>query len=135
MIPVNRKLGRYDVIRKLARGGMADVYLGQDETGRKVALKVIERAADRDTIDSIDAERRGTALQEQLAAVDARVVRIYETGDLEDYFFVAMEYIEGEDLAEKIQQGPIDPTRACEIAVAVCETLQHAHNLRIVHGD
>ena len=62
MIPVNRKLGRYDVIRKLARGGMGDVYLGQDECGRTVALKVIERAEDRDTLDSIDAERRGFAL-------------------------------------------------------------------------
>ena len=84
MIPVNRKLGRYDVIRKLARGGMGDVYLGQDEYGRTVALKVIERAEDRDTLDSIEAERRGSALQERLAAVDARVVRIYETGDVDD---------------------------------------------------
>jgi len=145
MIPVNRKLGRYDVLRKLARGGMADVYLAQDESGRKVALKVIERAPDRDTIDSIEAERRGCALQERLAAVDARVVRIYETADVEDYFFVAMEYIEGEDLAESILRGPLPPPRACEIAIAICETLEHAHRLQaeidgklyqgIVHGD
>jgi serine/threonine protein kinase len=135
MIPVNRKIGRYDVLRKLARGGMADVYLGQDENGRKVALKVIEKSSDQDTIDSIEAERRGTALQERLAAVDARVVQVYETGESDEYFYVAMEYIEGEDLAEAIQRGPIEPARACQIVIAVCETLEHAHDLRIVHGD
>jgi tRNA A-37 threonylcarbamoyl transferase component Bud32/tetratricopeptide (TPR) repeat protein len=135
MIPVNRKLGRYDVIRKLARGGMADVYLGQDENGRKVALKVIEKAPDQDTIDSIEAERRGTALQEHLAGIDSRVVQVFETGDTDDYFFVAMEYIEGEDLAETILRGPIQPAHACEIVIGVCETLQHAHEMRIVHGD
>jgi serine/threonine protein kinase len=145
VIPVKRKLGKYDIIRKLARGGMADVYLGQDETGRQVALKVIEKAPDRDTLDGIDAERRGSALQERLAAVDPRVVRIFETGDVEDYFYVAMEYIEGEDLAESILRGPLAPARACEIAIAICETLEHAHHLQagidgklyqgIVHGD
>jgi serine/threonine protein kinase len=145
MIPANRRLGRYDVIRKLARGGMADVYLGHDENGNTVALKVIEKAADRDTLDGIEAERRGSALQERLAAVDARVVRIYETGDVEEYFYVAMEYIEGEDLAESIRRGPLPPARACEIAIAICETLQHACDLQteidgkvyhgIVHGD
>ncbi|HZP92280.1 MAG TPA: serine/threonine-protein kinase [Burkholderiales bacterium] len=145
MIPVNRRLGHYDVIRKVARGGMADVYLGQDDNGRKVALKVIEKAPDSDTVDAIEAERRGSALQERLAAVDSRVVRIYETGDLDDYFFVAMEYVEGEDLAEEILRGPIAPARACEIAIAILETLQHAHDLQaeidgkvyhgIVHGD
>lgn len=145
MIPVNRKLGKYEIIRKLARGGMADIYLGQDDNGDRVALKVIERSPDRDTLDSIEAERRGSALQERLAAVDSRVVQIYETGDLEDYFYVAMEYIEGEDLAELILRGPIEPSRAAEIAVELCETLEHAHNFEatidgklyrgIVHGD
>src|SRR5262249_53785065 len=138
-------IGRYDVIRKLARGGMADVYLGQDENGRKVALKVIERAPDPDTVDAIAAERRGSALQERLAAVDARVVRLFATGDVDDYFYVAMEYIEGEDLAELILRAPLAPARACEIAVAICETLEHAHHLQeeidgkvyrgIIHGD
>ena len=75
----------------------------------QVALKVIERSPDRDTLDSIEAERRGSALQERLAAVDSRVVRIYETGDVDDYFYVAMEYIEGEDLAELILRGPDRP--------------------------
>src|SRR5205807_1838052 len=110
-----------------------------------VALKVIERSTDRDTVDSIEAERRGAALQEKLAAVDPRVVQIYETGDVDEYFYVAMEYIEGEDLAELILRSPLPPARACEIAMAICETLEHARRLQatidgkvyrgIIHGD
>jgi serine/threonine protein kinase len=145
MIPVNRKLGKFEIIRKLARGGMSDVYLGQDESGRMVALKVIEHSADEDTRFSIEAERRGSALQAQLAAVDPRVVQIYETGDADEYFYVSMEYVEGEDLAEFIRRGPMAVPNAVEIAIAICETLEHAHNLEtsiagkdfqgIVHGD
>jgi serine/threonine protein kinase len=73
------------------------------------------------------------------------VVRIFETCDLDDYFYVAMEYVEGEDLAELILRGPIEPMRAVEIAIEVCETLELAHNFQatiegklyrgIVHGD
>ncbi len=145
MIPVNRKLGKFEIIRKLARGGMADVYLGQDETGRTIALKVIERAPDPDTIAALEAERRGSALQAQLAAIDPQVVQIYETGDVDEYFYVAMEYIEGEDLAEAIRRGPLEAARATEIAIAICDTLERAHNLQtgidgrvyqgIIHGD
>ena len=145
MIPVNRKLGRYDVIRKIARGGMADIYLGQDEAGAVVALKVIELAPDRDTLDSIEAERRGSALQERLAAVEPRVVQVYETADLEDYFYAAMEYIDGQDLAELMRRGPLALAFATEVGIAVAKTLDNAHNLRIaidgkefrgvVHGD
>jgi tetratricopeptide (TPR) repeat protein len=145
LIPVNRKLGKFEIVRKLARGGMADVYLVLDEAGRHIALKVIEHAADPDTCESIEAERRGSALQERLAAIDPRVVRIYETGDTDGHFYVAMEYIEGEDLAEVIGRGPIPPPRAVEIALEICDTLEHAHHLQaaidgklyqgIIHGD
>ena len=48
MIPVNRKVGKFEILRKLARGGMADVYLGRDEdTGVTLALKLIEQAPER----------------------------------------------------------------------------------------
>jgi serine/threonine protein kinase len=146
VIPVNHKLGQFEVIRKLARGGMADIYLGRNqESGQQVALKVIERSPDMDELDSIEAERQGSALQAQLAAVDPRVVRIYGIDDTEDYFLVAMEYIEGEDLAALIRRGPLPVSRAVEIAIEVCETLKNAHDLQasadgkayhgIVHGD
>jgi serine/threonine protein kinase len=146
VIPVNRKIGSFEIVRKLARGGMADVYLGrEEETERTIALKLIEHGSDADTLDSIEAERRGSTLQARLAAVDSRVVQIYGTGDVDDHFYVAMEYIEGQDLAEIIRRGPMPVAQAVEIGIAICETLEHAHSLQttidgkaysgIVHGD
>jgi serine/threonine protein kinase len=146
MIPVNRKIGNFEIVRKLARGGMADVYLvREEEPDRTIALKVIEHGSDPDTLDSIEAERRGSTLQASLAAVDARVVQIYGAGDADDHFFVAMEYIEGQDLSEMIRRGPLPVAQAVDFGIEICETLQHAHTLQttidgkayhgVIHGD
>jgi serine/threonine protein kinase len=144
--PAGRKLGKYEIRQKLGRGGMADVYLADDtELHSPVALKLIEHAADPEIAEIIEAERRGIRLQAHLAAIDRRVVRIYDAGDLDGYFFIAMEYIDGQDLAELLRRGPLAPEAAVDIAIAVAETLEHAHTLAvaidgkdfhgIVHGD
>ncbi len=144
--PAGRKLGKYEILRKLGRGGMADVYLAQDtELGHNVALKLIEHAVDADTRDSIEAERSGAVLQERLAAIDPRVVRVFGSGDLDGFFFVAMEYIDGQDLAELMGRGRLEVEFATDVAIAVAETLEHAHTFEttidgkdfqgIVHGD
>jgi serine/threonine-protein kinase len=146
MVPVSRQLGRFEIRQKLGRGGMADVYLAQDTAGGyTVALKVIEHSADLDTRESIEAERSGATLQARLADIDPHVVRIYDAGDIDGFFFVAMEYVPGEDLAEVLRRQRLEPARACAIALAVCTTLHHAHTLNvtiggkeyhgIVHGD
>ncbi|HYW41862.1 MAG TPA: serine/threonine-protein kinase [Bryobacteraceae bacterium] len=144
--PASRKIGKYEILRKLGRGGMADVYLAQDTAGKSaVALKLIEHAADADTHDAIEAERRGAVLQAHLAAVDPRVVSIYDSGDADGYFYVAMEYIDGQDLAELLRRGPLQVEYSVDVARAVAQTLDNAHNLQvaidgkdfhgIVHGD
>lgn len=144
--PASRHLGRYEIVRKLGRGGMADVYLAQDtDAGRPVALKLIEHAADQDTRDSIEAERRGAVLQARLADIDPHVVKVYDCGDVDGYFLVAMEYVDGQDLSELMRRGPLAVSFAADVAVAVGETLDRAHNLQVVidgknfrgiiHGD
>jgi tetratricopeptide (TPR) repeat protein len=125
---------------------MADVYLAQDTTlGYTVALKIVERSADQDTRDAIVAERRGAVLQEHLAAIDPRVVKVYEAGDADGFFYVAMEYIDGQDLAELMRRGPLAVEFAADVAIAVAHTLDNAHHLRVgiegkdyhgvIHGD
>ena len=130
--PASRKIGKYEIVRKLGRGGMADVYLAQDtEKGGTVALKLIEHATDADTIAAIEAERRGAELQARLAAIDARVVRVYGAGDADGFFYVAMEYVDGQDLAELMRKGALALGFATEVAIAVAKTLDSAHNLEI----
>src|SRR5215831_1685482 len=144
--PASRKIGKYEIVRKLGRGGMADVYLAMDTTaGHEVALKLIEHATDPDTLDTIEAERRGAELQARLAKIDPRVVRVFDAGDTDGYFFVAMEYIEGQDLAELLRRGPLVTSFCVEVAAAVARTLENAHSLQVsiggkefhgvVHGD
>ncbi|HJT87720.1 MAG TPA: serine/threonine-protein kinase [Bryobacteraceae bacterium] len=146
ILHASRHLGKYEIRQKLGRGGMADVYLAQDtEGGGTVALKLIEHSEDADTRDSIAAERRGAQLQARLAAVDPRVVRVYDSGDTDGFFYVAMEYIDGQDLAELMHGGPLAVEFAVDVATAVAQTLENAHGLQvtidgkefhgIVHGD
>jgi tetratricopeptide (TPR) repeat protein len=144
--PTSRKIGKYEIRQKLGRGGMADVYLATDTTlGATVALKIVEHAADADTCAAIEAERRGAELQAHLAAIDPRVVKIYEAGDVDGFFYVAMEYIDGQDLAELMKRGPLAIEFAVDVAIAVGRTLEHAHEMQVaiagknfqgvVHGD
>ena len=144
--PASRKLGKYEIRQKLGRGGMADVYLAHDtEQGHLVALKIIEHSPDPDTCDFIEAERRGAVLQAHLAAVDSHVARVYDSGDLEGYFFVAMEYVDGQDLSELMRRGRLEAEFAVDVAIAVASTLEKAHSLEVaingknccgvVHGD
>ena len=144
--PASRHVGKYEIRHKLGRGGMADVYLAHDTAlGYVVALKLIEHSADADTQDAIEAERRGAELQAHLQAIDPRVARVYDCNDVDGFFFVAMEYIDGQDLADLLRRGRVAVEYAVDVALAVAETLDHAHHLCVrlkgretsgmVHGD
>src|ERR1700761_241932 len=143
-----QRFGRYEIVRKLAGGCMGRVFLAYDPVlNRQVGLKLIDSGGDRDSIDVVAAERRGATLQDQLAKREqsGRVAQIFDVGDREGYFYIAMEYIEGEDLSELVANGPIDPQRAVTIALDVLDVLVKAHNFQtviedrahrgIIHGD
>jgi len=140
--------GRYQIVRKLAGGGMGRVFLAYDPVlNRQVGLKLIDSGADRDSIDVVAAERRGATLQDQLSKREAsgRVAQIFDVGDRDGYFYIAMEYIEGEDLAELIARGPMPPDRAVAIALDILDVLVKSHTFQtviddrthrgIIHGD
>lgn len=131
--------GKYRIVGKLLGGGMGRVYLAEDgDGGRKVALKLIDIGADQDSQEVLEAERRGADLQKRLSDVDERVARIWDSGERDGYFYIAMEYVEGRDLSEILASGPMPAWRAVAVAIELCEVLAHAHALDghgIVHGD
>jgi eukaryotic-like serine/threonine-protein kinase len=125
---LDREFGPYRLSRRLGRGGMADVYLARNlGTGSDVALKVVEQKADRDSEEICEAERRGAILQQQFSEVDGHVPRVHATGSLDGYFFIEMEYVDGEDLAERIARGPLPADEAAGLASELCEFLDKAH--------
>src|SRR5262245_52237230 len=106
-------IGQYQVLEKLGRGGMADVYLAVDtQTGRRVALKLVEHGENPDAVDALAAERFGARLQAQLCALEPRIPQIHGYGDFDGYFYIDMEYVEGRDLSEIIRPGPLEPQEA-----------------------
>src|SRR5690349_3143157 len=142
---VLRRFGPYEILRKLGRS-MTDVYLARDtRNARLTVLKIVEESNDPYTQQILVAERRGAAIQKQLRDFDPRFVEIYEYGQLENAFYIAMEYIEGRSVADMIRDsGPIDPESAARIALEICSQLEklHSHQAEIdgrrraiVHGD
>ena len=140
-----RRFGKYEIIRKLSRS-MTDVYLASDtELHRRVVLKLIEHSRDDFTQLVIDAERRGAQLQKQLHATDPRIIEIYNYGEENGCFFVAMEYFEGRTLAEILRaERRIEARRAARYAAEICSQLQTLHafisdvdgrKTAVVHAD
>jgi serine/threonine protein kinase len=132
------RLGRYQIVRQIGRS-MTDVYLAIDTVqNRKAALKLVRSGGDAHSRLVMEAERRGAAIQRELRGLDPRVVEVYETGDLDGYFFVAMQYVEGRDLGAVLsEEHTIDSIRAAAIALEICEQLNKFHTWRsaVVHGD
>lgn len=146
MTALFNQVGKFAIEQKLGRGGMADVYLARDtESGAQVALKVLEVGADRDAQDALLAERHGAVLQARMCGIDPRVATVFEYAELGSIFYIAMEYIPGDDLSSVLRQGPLPPARCIEIALEVSSLLVTAHGLQltvenephqgVIHGD
>jgi eukaryotic-like serine/threonine-protein kinase len=141
-----REFGKYRIVKLLPLGGMGRVYLALDpETDQKVALKLIDQGPDPDRQEIAEAERRGAMLQARLCGVDQRIARILGYGDHDGFFYIEMEYVEGQDLSEVLAKSPLGVPFAARIGRDICDVLHHAHTLSaeidgheyhgIVHGD
>jgi predicted Ser/Thr protein kinase/tetratricopeptide (TPR) repeat protein len=134
------KLGRYEVVRELGKGAMGIVYLAKDPLiGRLVALKTIRPAAHADDDETKEFQQR--FLREAQAAGilnHPAIVTVHDIGqdDTTGVSFIAMEYVEGQNLKEVLQQGrPLNFEQIGDIVAQVAEGLDFAHAKGIVHRD
>ena len=126
------RVGAYDVVSLIGRGGMGEVYLAQDaELGRKVALKLLRPAltSNADAVRRFEHEARAAS-----SLNHPNIVTIYAIGDLGDRRFLAMELVEGRSLAALIG-APVDAGSLTRLGGQLARALSVAHAAGIVHRD
>ena len=126
--------GRYRVVRKIGGGGMADVYLCEDLTlGRRVAMKVLLQ---RLLNDPTFVERFRREAKAAAGLNSANVVGVYDWGELDDAYYIVMEYVEGETLKDLVRrQGRLSGGEAVRIALQLLTAVAYAHRRGIIHRD
>jgi beta-lactam-binding protein with PASTA domain/predicted Ser/Thr protein kinase len=126
--------GRYRVLNRIGSGGMADVYCAEDtQLGRRVALKLLYRrfAEDQEFVERFRREASSAA-----GLQHPNVVQVYDRGEWDDTYYIAMEFLEGRTLKQIIrEEGPLDPDRAIDITIQVLRAERFAHKRGIVHRD
>src|SRR6266581_237109 len=124
--------GRYKVLRKLGAGGMATVYLAEDqELGRRVALKILN---DRHAQDESFVERFRREAKNAASLSHPNIVSIFDRGEAEGTYYIAMEYLDGRSLKELIVgRGPAPVPVAIDYARQILAAVRFAHRHGIVH--
>src|SRR5881275_3113285 len=126
--------GRYELVRHVARGGMAEVYLAHDLLlDRPVALKVLfpELSVDRSFVERFRREAQAAANLSH-----PNIVSVYDWGEEEGTYFIVMEYVDGRTLSTLLrEEGPLLPDRAAAIGADVAAALSFAHRNGVIHRD
>jgi serine/threonine-protein kinase len=125
--------GRYRVLRKIGAGGMADVYCAEDtHLGRKVALKLLHArfAQDQEFVERFRREASSAA-----GLQHPNVVGVYDRGEFDGTYYIAMEYCEGRSLKEVVARTALDPERAIAITKQMLVAARFAHRRNVIHRD
>lgn len=128
-----QRLGPYSLVSRIGAGGMGEIYLAQDtRLGRQVALKFLP-------VSFRENSERLRRFQHEARAASAlnhpNVATIYEIGEVGDLSFIAMEYIEGLTLDQKISGRPLSISDILNISIQVADALDDAHARGVVHRD
>src|ERR1019366_1480175 len=127
------KLGNFEIVELLGRGGMGEVWRARDaRLKRDVAIKVLPAGLARDPGRIARFEREARAAG---ALNHPNIVAVHEIGRDEDAYWIATELVAGESLASVIERGPMAVSKALEIATQIADGLAAAHVAGIVHRD
>src|SRR5213594_2052330 len=132
-LAVNPTLSHYRILQKIGAGGLGEVYLAQDtKLDRRVALKILpaDVASNRDRMERFIREAKSAA-----ALSHPNIAQIFEIGDDDQTHFIAMEFIDGATLREKIHQEHSELRKLLRYLQHVAEGLAKAHAAGIVHRD
>ena len=126
--------GKYDILKRLATGGMGDVYLVRHhhlQERRVVKVLRADLAADEDAMQRFQQEARvATQIKHPNVAI------LYDYSRLPDgRYYMVWEYIEGEDLASRIRKGPVPAAEAIELVIQVLRGLDAIHSAGVIHRD
>jgi serine/threonine protein kinase/Flp pilus assembly protein TadD len=126
-------LSHYRILKKIGQGGLAEVFLAEDLIlNRKVALKFLSDEM------SQRPDFRAQFLMEarNAASIDHPFIcKVYETGAVEERGFIALEFIEGQTLGERLDAGPLPFDEAFTVITQLAEGIAAAHEHEVVHGD
>ena len=127
------KIKQYEVLGQLGKGGMGEVYLAQDTSlDRKVAIKFLPEEMQKDSSAKMRLLREAKAA----ASLDHPFIcKIYETGEIENKAYIAMEYVEGKDLRDRLDEGIPPLGDSLQMSLEIAEALEEAHKKGIVHRD
>lgn len=127
------RIGKFEILRRIGKGAMGEVFLGMDTIlGREVAIKTILAGSSfgEEARARFEREARSTAVLNH-----PNIVTVYEFGEDEGLHFLAMEYLEGQDLETLIQGHGLSQAEALEVLAQVCEGLAFAHDRGVIHRD
>jgi serine/threonine protein kinase len=132
-LTVGQKIGRYEILSTLGRGGMGEVYLALDtKLSRKVALKVLPGVftKDQERLHRFEQEARATS-----ALNHPNILTIFEIGEADGRHYIVTEFIDGQTLAQRISLGPLKLGETLNISEQITSALSAAHGAGIVHRD
>src|SRR4051794_19350020 len=131
---IGQQLGHYKIVGQLGRGGMASVYKAEQlGLSRLVALKILQPSL---ATDDVIVERFAQEARIAANLHHNHIVTIYDVGEVEGTNYIAMRYIEGENLGQLLRrEGPLPPERALNVLEQVASALDFAHSRSVLHRD
>ena len=132
-LPAGSRFGRYEILGALGAGGMGEVYRARDpRLGRDLAIKILSRELSDNKLDVKRFEREAGSAS---ALNHPNIVTIFELGQVDSTYYIAMELVDGELLREKLRAGPIPLQTVIGIGAQIADGLAKAHVAGVVHRD